>query len=75
MRIKKQIKDIIEGDILLLDYYHMDERPHKVIEVNRHLGLFGEDCIDFYVDVWGKTFTTFSMNPEQFIDVEVTQYE
>lgn len=71
MRIKKQIKDIVEGDILLLDYHHMDERPHKVIKVNRQLNLFKEDCIDFYVNVWGEKFTTFSMDPEQFIEVEV----
>lgn len=65
--MRKQLKDVVVGDVLSLDVYHMDARPHKVISVNRGPDLFGNDSVDFYVSCDGQKFTTFSMNPEDYV--------
>lgn len=71
MRKVIKVKDVKVGDELLLDYYHMDERIHKVLDIQSTLPLFPEDgeTVSFYVKCSGEKFFTYSMNVNHNITI------
>ena len=45
-RENRKIKDLKVGDVILLDVTHMDEQPHKIIEINKATNLFEKNSTD-----------------------------
>lgn len=67
--MRKFVKDVVVGDILSLDVYHMDSRPHQVLKVHNTTGLWGTPMVYFTVNMEGEKFDTFSMEPDQMVSI------
>ena len=70
-KVKKiKVKDLKPKDEILLDVFHMDEQPHRILEKRNVKNLFDENKneISFYVELPNRErFFTFNFDPEDTV--------